>query len=167
MKRIYRLFTFIFLLGLASLGTGCGSTPPKGTCYGIEKIYLGPLPIQETQAYKTFLNSSGSETAKLIYLGDRIKSAQNLSYYFEGDRYNWFEAYSGATWLLWHDHERGEDAHSFIHKEAIRFQNPTKPTSIEFPDQSRHLASQVLLNELDLLEDTIKLDSSAQSRSHT
>jgi len=160
LKRTHRLLIIILLGVLVSPDhIGCSSAPQKVALLK-EKVYLGSLPIENTQAYQTFLNSSGSETAKLIYLGDRIKSAQNLSYYFEGTRYNWFEAYSGATWLLWQDHQHGEDAHSFIHREAIRFQNPTKPTTIEFPDRSRHLASEVLLNELDLLEDIIKQNSS-------
>ena len=163
LKRTYRLLIFAFLLSLTPLlGIGCSSIPPKEACRNAEKIYLGPLPIQETEAYKIFLNSSKSETAKLSYLGDRIKSAKDLVYYFDGDRYNWLEAYSAGVWLLWQDHKIGEDAHSFIRREAIRFQNPTKPTAIQFPDRSRYLAAEVLLNELDLLEDTINQNSSTK-----
>jgi len=159
LKRIHKFTLILVLIGIPLALAGCASTPStlkKGNVPEFKKVYLDPAPIQDTPAYKTFLNSSRSEAAKLSYVLDRIKAAKNLTYWFEGESYHWLEAYSGAVWLLWQDHKANEDAHSFIRKEALRFQNPTRPTLIQFPDRSRCLATQVLLNELDLLENAVK-----------
>ncbi len=160
MKQIHKFILIITLVNVSLGLTGCASTPSATKCDPpeVKKVYLGPIPIQNDQAYKTFLKSSRSETAKLIYVADRIKAARNLTYRYEGEFYNWLEAYSGAMWLLWQDHKAKEEAHAFVRKEALRLQNPKNPTVIQFPDKSTYPAPEILLNELDLLEDTVKLE---------
>ena len=159
MNRTYKFTFFVILLGLPLLAAaGCVMPlpPVQQEAPEYKKVYLGPVPIEGTLAYQTFLLSSKSETAKLSFILDRMKAAPELKYHFEGIYYGWLEAYTGASWLLWHDHKAGEDAHAFILKEALRFHNPVKPTTILFPDKSQPLAAEVFINELDLLEETIQ-----------
>ena len=156
MKGINKLLLVTILVGLSCSYAGCVSPPLRGMSSEGKKVYMGPVPIQNTPAYQTYLLSSKSETAKLLYLGDRIKAEKNLTYWYLGSCYNWFEAYSAATWMFWQDHKMGEDARGFIRKEALRFQDPSKPATIEFPDRSTHIAFDILMNELDLLDETTK-----------
>ena len=122
------------------------------------------MPIEHTQAYKAFLRGSGSETAKLYYLLDRIKETPNLTYLFEGVRYPWFDAYAAGTWILWHHHKKGEEAHGFLHKELSAYPTAGSSAIIELSDRSHHLAYPILINELDLLEETVKQGKMLQYR---
>lgn len=142
---------------------GCAATPRylKGVGYEGQKVYLGTLPIETTEAYQMFLDSSRSEAAKLDYLLQRIKTAQDLVYLHEGSPYNWLEAYRAGAWILRHHYERGEDARTFIRKEVWLYQTPGKPNAIKFPEGSIHLVYYVLLNELDLLEETLQANPPA------
>ena len=159
MKKIYA-FLFLTILGSFWLiHFGCATPYLKGVTPQGEKVYLGFLPIRETEAYQSFLLSSKSEAAKLNYLLDRIKEAKNLIYYHAGSRYSWLEAYRGGAWVVRHHYEKGEDAKSFIHKETLLYERSGKPNAIQFPDGSIHIVYFVLLNELDSLEEAIAANS--------
>ena len=157
MKQIHRFILFLILISLPFVSWGCvASLPLKGVDPEGQKIYLGPVPIEKTKAYQAFLLSSKSETAKLYYLLDRIKAAKEVTYRFEGSQYNYFEAHLAALWLLIYHYKRGDDAHAFIRKEIAAFAGFSESTTMNFPDHSYHLAYHVLINELDLLEETFK-----------
>lgn len=152
----HRRITWLICVSLLlSCQLGCNALPERGLTADGKKVYFDTAPIQQTDAYKNFLKSSRSETAKLYYLLDRIKAARNLSYYFEGDRYNWLEAYMAATWLLWHHYDKNKNARDFVDEEIARYQMISKTTTIQFPNQSHHIAANVMVNELELLENTI------------
>lgn len=119
-----------------------------------ENVYLGPMPIETTQAYQTFLRSPKSETDKLYYLLDRVKTNDKLIFYFERNHFSNFDAYLGGVWILWHHHKK-EDAHDFLWQELLRYETPANPILVQFPDRSRFPAYNVLKNELDLLEKTM------------
>ena len=156
------LFVFCLLLGsILFLSISCATPYLRGTTPEGQKVYLGRVPIEPTAAYQMFLNSSQSEAAKLDYLLQRIKTAQDLVYLHEGSQYNWLEAYRAGSWLLRHHYERAENARHFIQKEVWRYQAPGKPNAIKFPEGSIHLLYYVLLNELDLLEETLQVPSPA------
>ncbi|MBI4358071.1 MAG: hypothetical protein HY584_02110 [Candidatus Omnitrophica bacterium] len=151
-----KIDALLFLTTLVSLGLvpfGCATPYLKGLTPQGEKVYLGIHPMQETEAYQSYLLSSKSEAAKLNYLLDRIKEAKELTYYHNGGRYSWLEAYRAGTWVVRHHYEKGEDARSFIRKETLLYEKSAKPNAIQFPDGSIHIAYFVLLNELDSLEE--------------
>ena len=157
LRQIYKFALFLILISLPFVSLGCtASRPLKGVTPEGQKVYLESLPIENTKAYQAFLLSSKSETAKLYYLLDRIKAAKDVTYRFEGSQYNYFEAYLAALWLLIYHYKRGEDAHSFIRKEIAAYAGFSESTTMNFPDGSYHLAYHVLINELDLLEETFK-----------
>ena len=133
----------------------------KGLTPQGEKVYIGPVPIQDTEAYQTFIYSSQSEAAKLDYLLRRIKAAQDLVYYHNGGQHNWLEAYRAGSWVLRHHYKKSENARSFIRKEVLLYQEPGNPTAIKFPNGSIHLVYYILMNELDLLEGTVKQNLNA------
>lgn len=157
MKKKHALLAVIFL-GAQVVQFGCALAPQylKGVNPDGQKVYLGPVPIQNTEAYQAFLTSSRSEAAKLDYLLQRIKSARDLVYHYDGEQYNWLEAYRAGSWILRHHYERGESARSFLLRETFLYQKPGKPNAVEFPDRSVHFDYHVLINELDLLEETVK-----------
>ena len=113
--------TIVVFLFAQLLTAGCATTPYylKGVTPDGRKVYLGPVPIQNIEAYQAFLHSSKSERAKLDYLLQRIKEAQGVEFYHGGERYNWTEAYEGARWVVEHHFEKGQNSHSFIKKEAL------------------------------------------------
>lgn len=156
-RRLIFLFQILLILSLAH--SGCASPYLKGIDPDGKKVYLGPALIQNTKAYHDFLLSSKSEAAKLDYLLWRIKEAKDLTYYHEGNRHNWLEAYRAGTWIVRHHFEKGEDAKSFIRKEILLYEKSGKPTAVQFPDGSIHIAYFVLLNELSSLEETAAANS--------
>ncbi|MBI4372489.1 MAG: hypothetical protein HY585_02030 [Candidatus Omnitrophica bacterium] len=135
---------------------GCTSRPLKGLTLEGKRAYLGPAPIDHTEAYQTFLLGSRSEAEKLYYLLNRVKEAKDVTYRFDDGVYTHFEAYPAALWLLVHHYERGEKARDFVHKEFLAFRGLSESTTMHFPDGSYHLAYYVFLNELDLLEETLE-----------
>ena len=159
-----RLLFISFFLCVFFHQTAYAWSPLKGKTREGKKVYLGPVPIQDTEAYQAFLSSPGSEVDRLYYLGDRIraKSAQNLVYIYEGDHYNWAEVYAGGVWLLWHDYKRGETARQFVHETSVRFEGPGSRATVQLPDGSIHYAYDVTVNELDLLDAAIKEESPNQ-----
>ncbi|GEM_PF-1065050 len=155
-----RHFIPITLILCAPFFMGFGWVPLRGVSSKGEKVYFGSPPTQNTPAYQAFLLSPKTESSKLYYLLDRIKGARDLVYIYEGNHYNWMEAYAAACWLQWHDYKKGESALSFIRREALDFE--TSPAKIQFTDRSIHLAYHIFINELDWLENTIKIDVQAQ-----
>ena len=152
-----RCLFVVLVLSVQLFYLGCATTPYlSGVAPDGRKVYLGPVPIQNIEAYQAFLHSSKSERAKLDYLLQRIKEAQGVEFYHGGERYNWTEAYEGARWIVEHHFEKGQNSHSFIKKEALFEQEPGKPNAVKFPDGSLHLDYYILANELDLLEETLK-----------
>ncbi len=132
--------------------------PLKGKTPEGKKVYLGPVPIQDTDAYRKFLSSSRSEIDKLYYLGDRVraKPAQGIAYIYARSRYNWVEASAGGVWYLWHHYERGQTARTFIREASRRFERPGSRATLQLLDGSIHYAYDVAVNELDLLEAVIE-----------
>lgn len=142
------------LLGLT--GAGCASTALKGLDAQGRKVYLGGVPIEKTEAYQTFLTGPKDEISKQNYLFQRLKEpeAQKLSYYRDGVQYNWLQAYRGGKWLIRNRYEKGQDARSFIKNHAWHSEDTGQPYLVKYPDDSLHEGYYVLINELDLLEET-------------
>lgn len=164
MSILKRFFIFSVIIPLCFL-FGCGTYVKKGVTTNGEKVYLGVTPIEKTPAYENFLRSSKSEVDKLYYLLDRIRDSRSLIYIYEGDQYNWFEAYSTGVWVLWHHYRKGEDARSALRREVANYSGD-EAVYIKFQNESIHLAYRILLNELDLLDETYKrnLSSTAASK---
>lgn len=159
-----RIFVFILILHTCFL-FGCSAILKQGVTPEGIKVYLGPTPIESTPAYENFLRSSKSETAKLYYLLDRIKDSKDLAYYFEGSRYSWMEAYAAGTWVLWRHYKKGENAKSFLRREVSRYPGPAQTAYIKFPDGLSHLTYHVLVNELELLDQTHPQNMNSNSTS--
>jgi len=152
-----RLLLVVFFLCVSCHHAAYAWAPFRGKTTEGKKVYLGPVPIQDTDAYQKFLASSRSEIDKLYYLGDRVraKEARGIVYIYGGSRYNWAEVYAGGIWYLWHDYPRGENARVFVAKTSRRFERPGSRVTLQFPDGSIHYGYDVTVNELDLLEAAI------------
>ena len=141
---------------LALAWSGC-STVPKNLSKnaGLEeeqKFYLNQIPITNSKAYLTYLESSRNERAKLDYLLDRVRESKDTAFYFEGSQYGWTEACAAGNWLMWRRYKHGKDARSFL-KEIVGY-TPNQSAFIQPPDGPKCAAYPVLLNELDLLEES-------------
>lgn len=132
---------------------GC-AVPLKGVSPQGERVYLGPVPIQDTEAYQAYLLKSPTEVAKQSYLFQRLKSASNLEFYHNGSWYSPLEAYRGGMWLMREHYQKGQDTRTFIRNYVERDEGSGKPHLVRYPDGSVHIGSSVLYNELDLLEET-------------
>src|SRR5437879_1538110 len=93
-------FALACLVALA----GCASSSSylKGVDKSGKKVYLGPLPIENTEAYRAFAGSRRTEADKEIYLFKRLKSATALEFFHDGSWYNSVQAYRGGMWLVRH-----------------------------------------------------------------
>ena len=161
MKQTLKLFSFFLLLPI--LLTGCASTGNlKGITQDGTKVYLAPVPITSTAAYKTFLNTPRSEVSEQTYMFSRLKLAKDLSFFHDGNWYSWLEAYRGGMWLMRNRYKKGRDTRTFLKNHVWRSEKTGTPHLIKYPDGSVHEAYYVLLNELDLLEDTLKNDPGAK-----
>ncbi|MSR77938.1 MAG: hypothetical protein EXS63_06925 [Candidatus Omnitrophica bacterium] len=145
------------VLLLLSLSAGCaGEKYFNGVGPNGQKIYLGPVPIEKTEAYQAYTHSSRTEADKQRYLFQRLKSAVNLSFYHDGNWYNSVQAYRGGMWLMRKRYLKGQATRDFIHKYVERSEETGEFHLAKFPDGSIHIASYLLYNELDLLEDKQK-----------
>ncbi|MBI4358862.1 MAG: hypothetical protein HY584_06135 [Candidatus Omnitrophica bacterium] len=153
-KQFYALVCVLILVQAAFL-SGCHSIH-KGIGLQNKKVYLGAASIENSASYANYLQGSKSEHGKLYYLLDRVKESPNLDYYYKGNRYGWVEAHLAGSWILWRHYKRREGARAFLRREVSRYRNPTQTAYIRFPDGSKHLAHDILLNELDLLEYTFQ-----------
>ena len=149
-------YSFIPLIIAACFLSGCSTSYRQGVTPEGKKVYLGPETIELTPAFRNYLLSSKSESSKLHYLLDRIKDSREVTYLFEGNEHRWFEAYGAGVWILWHHYKKGEDARSFLRKEVSMHPDPNQTPYIQQPDGSSHMAYHVLLNELDLLDETYR-----------
>lgn len=157
MVNMRRLLLLIFFLCASFHHAAYAWAPFRGKTTEGKKVYLGPVPVQDTDAYQKFLLSSKSEIDKLYYLGDRVraKPARGIAYLYGGSRFNWAEVYAGGMWYLWHHYERGKTARTFMRETSRRFERPGSRTTLELPDGSIHYAYDVAVNEMDLLEAAI------------
>lgn len=159
----FRNLTLSLLL-LSAFASGCASSTLKGVAPNGQKAYLGTVPIENTEAYRQFISSPQSEVNVQTYLFTRLKAAQDLSYFRDGQWYSWLEAYRGGMWLMRNRYEKGQDARTFIKNHVWRSESTGKPHLVKYPDGSVHEAYYVLLNELDLLEETLKKDPAAKKK---
>lgn len=157
MKRFFSLSLCAAILGLSVFTSGCASSVLKGLDSGGKKVYIGPVPIDSTEEYQTFLNSPQTEVDKQNYMFKRMKTepAQQLTYFHDGTWYDWTEAYRGANWLVRHRYKKGQDARTFAKNHVWRSESTGKPHLIKYPDGSIQEAYYVLLNELDLLDEAL------------
>jgi len=151
-----RPFLLAVLLWTPFLGINCATPFLKGMTPEGEKVYAGPVPIQDTEAYKMYAVTNGSEANKINYLFKRLQSAKDLVYYHDDGKYNWLEVYRAGKWLLRNRYRKGDDVRTFLRKDVWYSETTGKPLYIEFPDGSIHIAYYVLINEIDLLEETTK-----------
>lgn len=150
----------ILLLGLGAVViSSCVTTHDylHGVSAEGEKIYLGPVPIENTEAFKTFYASQRSEVQKQQYLFQRLKEApKDLEYFHEGNWYGWLEAYRGGMWLVRNRYQKDQDTRDFLKKFVWRSETSRQLHLIRYPDGTVQVAYFVLLNELDLLEEKLK-----------
>ena len=138
---------------LCLLVAGCAAHLKGVTPQG-EKVYLGPVPIRETEAYRAYLLGNRTEVAKQNYLFERLRSASDLEFYHNGSWYSPLEAYRGGMWLMRKRYQKGQDTRTFIRNYVERAEDSRKLHLVRYPDGSVHIGSYVLYNELDLLEET-------------
>ena len=161
MKRHCQLRGFILTLGLLFLGAGCASPYLKGVTPQGKRAYLGPIAIQSTEAYKAFLRSARTEVDKQNYLFNRLRLAQDLQFYHDDRWYNALQSYRGGMWLMRNRYKKGQDTREFIKKYVARSEDTGKLHLVRYPDGSIQIGYYVLLNELDLLEDTARKEMPA------
>lgn len=157
MKKIFLRFVSLFCMTLL-LGACATSSPYlKGVHPDGSKVYLGPLPIEETDAFKTFMQSDQGPVQEQQYLFQRLKEAdQSLKYYHDGNWYSWLEAYRGGNWLVRNRYQKGQDTRTFLKKYVLRSEDKKELHLIKYPDGSIQIGYDVLMNELDLLEKTVQ-----------
>ena len=134
----------------------------KGVTAAGQKVYLGEVPVENTEAYKTYLVSAQTEVHKQQYLFQRLKDApKDLEYYHDGNWYNWLETYRGGMWLIRNRYQKGQDTRLFLKKYVLRSETSNELHLIRFPDGSVQVAYDVLLNELGMLEETVSVKKAA------
>ena len=149
-SRNKKILSLVFSLGIL---TSCGVPYLKGVTLEGRKVYLGPVPIESTEAYRNFLQSKRTEVDKQRYLFQRLKDSQGLEFYRDGTWYNALQAYRGGMWLMRNRYQKGQDTRSFILKYVDRSEQTGKLHLVKYPDGSLQLGSSILFNELDLLEE--------------
>ena len=149
-------FLFFFLLSVGFLCPGCASPYLKGVTPQGEKVYLGPLPIENTEPFQAYLQSRHTEVDKQHYLFQRLKDAKHLQFYHDGSWYNHLDAYRGGMWLMRNRYRKGQDTRAFIRKYVERSEDTGKLHLVKYPDGSVQIGSSILANELDLLEETLR-----------
>lgn len=141
---------------LVILVSGCSALPKTSTSVADAKpkTYLASIPIHKSEAFRNYLESDRTEYDKLEYLLGRIKEAKDRAFYYEGNRYEWTEAYAAGQWVIWRRYKKGEDARSFLKKQTYN-------TYIKPSNGSKELAFNVLMNELELIENRKTMPVSA------
>ena len=154
-----RLIFTISIVALVFLFNGTPSSSAPQYLRGVYEngaiAYVGPLTIQQTNAYKQFIYSKKTEKEKLYYLLSRFRTADHLGFYFGGGRYSANDACFGSGWILRHRYKGNKEARKFIREQVTFFEKPGKPLLIEFQNGSIHFAYNIIINELELLENTI------------
>jgi len=151
----------IFLSGfiLICFITGCAAPFMKGINANGQKVYLDQADITQTEAYQEYLQSEHTEINKERYIFKRVVGAKDLRYHRDGNTYGWVEAYRAGNWLMRTHYDKEADARSFIRDHVWKSETTGNPHLIQFPSGDIHVAYYVLLNELDLLEDTLAKQS--------
>lgn len=159
MKKVLISRSFYLLLGvLVFLGQGCAASSQylKGVSPEGQKVYIGPTDIENTEAFQTYLRSPQAEASKQQYLFQRLKDAsKDIQYYHDGVWYNWLETYRAGMWLVRNKYQKGQDTREFLKRYVWRSE-AGKLHLVKFPDESVHIGYFILLNELDLLEETLR-----------
>lgn len=124
-----------------------------------DKVYAGKIPIHNTYAYRQFKSGSKTEASKLYYFLSRLYEMKDCSFRFLGKRYDSRDAYSGINWLITRRYQSGRSAREFLSEQIAHFEKPGAPLLIEFPDGSLHRVLPVVMNELDLLEETARREA--------
>jgi hypothetical protein len=135
--------------------SGCATVSKNTANTGLEeekKFYLNLIPLTQSEAYAKYLESPQDERAKLDYLIDRVRESKTTAFYYEGSRYGWTEACAAGHWLMWRRYKNGQNARGFL-KDIVGY-TPNQSAFIEPPDGPRCAAYPVLLNELELLEES-------------
>jgi len=149
---LWTLLLAVFLL------SACASPYLKGVTPRGDRAYLGPVPIEKTESYQTYLHSRHTEVDKQRYLFQRLKASENLQFYDDGRWYDTLEAYRGGMWLMRNRYKEGQDSREFIRKYIERSEQTNQYRLVQYPDGSVQIGSYILYNELDLLEETTKKD---------
>ncbi len=156
MKRsILKPLALFLVLAFAA---GCAASYLKGVNAQGEKVYLGPVPIEKTEAYQTYLSSKHTEVDKQHYLFQRLKAATELQFFHDGSWYSALDAYRGGMWLMREKYKAGQDSREFITKYVERSEDTGQLHLVKYPDGSLQMGSYILFNELDLLEATARKD---------
>ncbi len=153
MYNVLKLSAVFFLL-LSAMG--CASSYLKGVTAEGEKVYLGPTPIENTEAYKNYITSKQTDVDKQRYIFQRLKAAKDLSFFHNGSWYSSLDAYRGGMWLMREKYKPGQNAKEFIQKYVERSLDTNQLHIVKYPDGSMQLGSAILYNELDLLEETAR-----------
>ena len=161
MKQILLRLTSFFLFPI--ILTGCATTATlKGMTQDGTKVYLATVPINNSEAYKTYLSTPRSDVSEQTYLFSRLKLAKDLSFYHDGNWYTWLEAYRGGMWLMRNRYKKGQATRTFLKNHVWHSEKTGKTHLVKYPNDSVHEAYYILLNELDLLEETLKNDPAAK-----
>jgi len=144
---------FYFLIVITILSGCASSSYLKGISPTGEKVYFDKTPIEDTDAFQTYLQTPQSEVDKQHYLFQRLKSATDLEYLHDGAWYNPLQAYRGGMWLMRNRYKKGQNTRDFIRKYVER-SDAGKIHVVKYPDGSLHEGGCILYNELDRLEET-------------
>lgn len=151
-KNFLKIAFFCFL---AAAAAGCASAKPfNGVNAQGEKVYLGPVPIENTQPYKEYAATQHTEVDKQKYLFRRLKDATKLEFYHDGSWYNSVQAYRGGIWLMRERYQKGQETRAFIKKYVERSETTNQLHLVRYPDGTLQIGAAILYNELDLLEQT-------------
>ena len=138
---------------------GCAASVAQGVNAQGQKVYLGPVPIEKTEAYQTYLSSKHTDVDQQRYLFQRLKAAEDLQFFHNGSWYSSIDAYRGGMWLMREKYKAGQNTREFIKKYVERSEDTGQLHLAKYPDGSVQMGSSILFNELDLLEATAKKDS--------
>ena len=107
-------------------------------------------PMQESQAYQSFLRRSPSELSKLLYLIDRFKDS-TIKVRFNGTEYDASLAATTARLYLSRFY-RNEKAYEWVTRRCTQSPLGDDPIFFRYPDGRSRLARKVLLEELQQLD---------------
>jgi len=152
MRNFFRVLSWTAVLGTTVFLSGCHSLYLKGKTPDGSPVYLGTLPLENSDAYRGYLKTPRSEQDKILFLIRRIPEAKNLEYYRDGTLYSWQKVYDAGMWLFKNKYEVGQNARQFLQTTMWRSESTGAPNLIRYPDGTLQVGYFVLLNELDLLE---------------
>jgi len=156
------LTVFIIILSLLSIGWKGFWAKPYYNTTGMDengnKVYAGKVPIDSTRAYNQFKLGSRSEIAKLNYLLDRLNELEGFQFRLAGSYFDKEMTRFGIDWVITHRYKKKQDAREFLRQQIASFESAGDRLLIKFPDGSLYHALSIILNELDLLDETYKAE---------